>query len=476
MVDAAKKECENATTVFENFELLGFPYPEDLKFLFVFFFLLMYILSLSGNSLILLVVAQEPQLHKPMYWFLCHLSMMDMMVSSVTLPKLITWLVMDNGVISFAGCVTQLFFFHFLGCTECFLYTVMALDRFIAICKPLHYGTIMTYQVSFCLAVGSWFGGSIHGAIHSSLTSHLPYGWRNQVNYVLCDIPALLKLACADTSLNEMVTLIDIGFVAMACFLLIVTSYIYIVSAILRIPTSKGRRRAFSTCTAHITLVVIYYVPVVYNYVRPPSQDSFDGVVVMFYAAATPFLNPLIYTLRNKEMKDGVHKLCRQPSFAPPPWPDAHLAGPATGPGGGEHSRASGCRQRPAHCSLSAQRLQKQRAAAEEAHTRASLPPSGDSRRSTTRARKSPQPAGLRREGKLRGRHQTEKGSERECPAPAHPSGARPRSAANPARGPLALGSSCLGQYDSRNQRIDSECQAENPEIQLFSYKVIFHL
>ncbi|XP_077171514.1 olfactory receptor 10G6-like [Paroedura picta] len=304
------KECENATTEFENFELLGFLCPQNLKSLFVFFFLLMYILSLSGNGLILLVVALEPHLHKPMYWFLCHLSLMDMTVSSIVLPKLVSWLIGGNGDISFAGCVTQLFFFHFLGCTECFLYTVMAFDRFVAICKPLHYGTIMTHRVCFCLTVGTWFGGSVHGAIHSSLTFRLPYGWRNQVNYVLCDIPAMLKLACADTSLNETVTLIDIGFVAMACFLLILTSYVYIISAILRIPTSKGRRHAFSTCTAHITLVVIYYVPVVYNYARPPSQDAFDGVVVMFYAAVTPFLNPVIYTLRNKEMKDGVRKLC----------------------------------------------------------------------------------------------------------------------------------------------------------------------
>ncbi|XP_048372767.1 olfactory receptor 10G6-like [Sphaerodactylus townsendi] len=310
MFGAAVKGCGNASSPIENFELLGFPYPEDLKFPFLFFFLFVYTLSLSGNGLIVLVVALEPHLHKPMYWFLGHLSMMDMMVSSVVVPKLIAWLIEGNGLISYAGCVTQLFFFHFLGCTECFLYTVMAFDRFMAICKPLRYSTIMNHRVCFCLAVGTWFGGSIHGAIHASLTFCLPYGWRSQVNYILCDIPAMLKLACADTSLNETVTLVDIGFVAMACFLLILTSYVYIVSAILRIPTSKGRRHAFSTCTAHITLVVVYYVPVVYNYVRPPSQDSFDGVVVMFYAAVTPCLNPLIYTLRNKEVKEGVCKLC----------------------------------------------------------------------------------------------------------------------------------------------------------------------
>ncbi|KAL8176351.1 UNVERIFIED_CONTAM: hypothetical protein K2H54_032502, partial [Gekko kuhli] len=299
-------ECGNATSALENFELLGFMYPKDLKFLLLFFFLLMYTLSLSGNSLILLVVALESCLHKPMYWFLCHLSVMDMMVSSVVVPKLIQWLVKGNGVISYAGCVSQLFLFHFLGCTECFLYTVMALDRFVAICKPLHYGTLMNRQFCFCLAIGTWLGGSLHSVIQTSLTFRLPYGRGILVTYIFCDIPAMLKLACADTSLNEMVTLVDIGFVAMTCFLLILTSYVYIISAILRIPSSKGRHRAFSTCTAHITLVVIYYVPVVYNYLRPASQGSLDGVVAMFYTAVTPFLNPLIYTLRNKEMKVGL--------------------------------------------------------------------------------------------------------------------------------------------------------------------------
>ncbi|XP_053117282.1 olfactory receptor 10G6-like [Hemicordylus capensis] len=303
-------ECENVTSLLKNFEIMGFQYPKDLTFLLLLFFFLMYLLSLSGNVPILLVVAQDPRLHKPMYWFLCHLSIMDIMVSSVVVPKLISWLVEGNGVISFAGCVSQLFFFHFLGCTECFLYTVMALDRFLAICKPLHYSTIMNHRVCFCLSVGTWFGGSLHGVIHTSLTFHLPFGRRNLVHHILCDIPPMLKLACADTSLNEMVTLVDIGLVALTCFFLILTSYVYIISAILRIPTAKGRRRAFSTCSAHITLVVVYYAPVVYNYVRPASQDSLDGMVAMFYAAMTPFLNPLIYTLRNKEMKNGLQKLC----------------------------------------------------------------------------------------------------------------------------------------------------------------------
>ncbi|XP_061446476.1 olfactory receptor 10G6-like [Rhineura floridana] len=277
----------------------------------------MYILSLSGNSLILLVVALEPHLHKPMYWFLCHLSVIDIMVSSVVVPKLIAWLVEGNGIISFGQCATQLFFFHSLGCAECLLYTVMAFDRFLAICKPLHYSTIMNRQVCLCLSIGAWFGGCLHSVVETYLTFRLPYGRGSQVSYIFCDIPAVLKLACADTSLNQLVILVDVEFVAVTCFLLILTSYVYIISAILRIPTAKGRQKAFSTCTAHVTLVLIYYVPVVYNYLRPPSQESLDGVVAMFYTAVTPFLNPLIYTLRNNEMKVGVKKLFSRNHSAP---------------------------------------------------------------------------------------------------------------------------------------------------------------
>ncbi|KAJ6652386.1 hypothetical protein lerEdw1_011616 [Lerista edwardsae] len=275
----------------------------------MFFFSLIYLLTVVGNLLILLAVTFEPQLHKPMYWFLCHLSFLDMTVSSVIVPKVIAGFVEGGGIISFGGCVTQLFFFHFLGCTECFLYTVMAYDRFLAICKPLRYGTIMNHKACLCLSFGTWFGGSLHSMIQTSLTFHLPYGHGDRVGYIFCDIPAVLKLACADTTLNEMMTFVDIGFLAMTCFLLILTSYVYIISAILRIRGAKGRQRAFSTCAAHLTVVITYYVPLVFIYLRPGSQDPLDGVVAVFYTSVTPLLNPIIYTLRNKEMKCALMKL-----------------------------------------------------------------------------------------------------------------------------------------------------------------------
>ncbi|XP_060110694.1 olfactory receptor 10G6-like [Heteronotia binoei] len=302
-------ECPNQTQP-AVFIISGFSFPKELDVLLLLFFLLMYILTLCGNSLIVWVVASDVQLHKPMYWFLCHLSIMDMAFSSIVVPRLIAGFFPGGNIISFGECICQVFFLNFLGCTESLLYTVMAYDRFIAICKPLHYSHIMHWRVCLTLCLGTMIGGCLNSVLETTLTFQLPFGWNNKIDYVFCDIPALLKLACADTTFNEMVAVVDIGLVAMTCFILILTSYVYIVSAILRISSSEGRRRAFSTCSAHITVVIIYYVPVVFHYLRPASQDYMDGVVSMFYTTVTPFLNPVIYTFRNKEMKAALSKVC----------------------------------------------------------------------------------------------------------------------------------------------------------------------
>ncbi|XP_039353314.1 olfactory receptor 10G6-like [Mauremys reevesii] len=309
-------ECGNQSQL-THFVLMGLPYPPELRIPLFLFFLIIYLLTLCGNLLILLAVARERQLHKPMYWFLCYLSFLDMTVSSVVVPKMVSSFLPGGGAISFQGCVAQLFFFHFLGCTECFLYTVMAYDRFLAICKPLHYSVIMNHRTCLCLAAGTWLGGSLHSTLQTALTFQLPYGQENRVGYILCDIRAVLKLACGDTALNELVTFVDIGFLALTCFLLILMSYVYIVSAILRIRSAEGRRRAFSTCVAHVTVVVTYYVPGLFIYLRPGSWHPLDGVVAVFYTTVTPLLNPLIYTLRNKEMKDALMRLGGQETAGP---------------------------------------------------------------------------------------------------------------------------------------------------------------
>nr|XP_028558916.1 olfactory receptor 10G6-like [Podarcis muralis] len=301
-------ECENQTALM-YFVLLGIPYPPELHAALFCFFLSIYLLTLLSNLLVLLAVICEPQLHKPMYWFLCHLSVLDIATSTVVVPKLIAGFVEGGGTISFAGCVSQLFFYHFVGCTECFLYTVMAYDRFLAICRPLHYGTLMNRNACLWLAIGTWAGGCFHSAMETALTFRLPYGPGNEVRYIFCDIPAVLKLACADTTLNEMVTLIDVGLVAMTCVFLLLISYMYIILAVLKIRSAEGRRHAFSTCTSHIIIVMICYIPLTFTYLRPGAQDPLGGVVAVFYTTVTPFLNPVIYTLRNKEMKTAVLRL-----------------------------------------------------------------------------------------------------------------------------------------------------------------------
>nr|XP_056719758.1 olfactory receptor 10G6-like [Euleptes europaea] len=300
--------CENQSSLAE-FVLLGIPYPKELHAPVFLFFLLIYLLTISGNSLVILAVASKTQLQKPMYWFLRHLAILDISMSSVIVPKMIAGLVEGGQSISLSGCRLQLFCYHFLGCSEFFLYTVMAYDRFLAICRPLHYSTIMNPRACFCLSLGAWFGGCLHSIIETTITFRLPYGLNNEIGYIFCDIPALLKLACADTTFNEVFTLIDTGLVAVMCIFLILMTYAYILSAVLKIRSVEGRRRAFSTCAAHLVVVLICYVPLAFNYLRPGAQDLLSGVIGVFYTSVTPLLNPLIYTLRNQEMKDAIFRL-----------------------------------------------------------------------------------------------------------------------------------------------------------------------
>jgi len=185
----------------------------------------------------------------------------------------------------------------------------MAYDRYLAICQPLRYPTLMNGRLCTILVAGAWVAGSVHGSIQATLTFRLPYCGPNQVDYFICDIPAVLRLACADTTVNELVTFVDIGVVAASCFMLILLSYANIVHAILQIHTADGRRRAFSTCGSHLTVVTVYYVPCIFIYLRAGSKSPLDGAVAVFYTVVTPLLNPLIYTLRNQEVKSALKRL-----------------------------------------------------------------------------------------------------------------------------------------------------------------------
>ena len=297
-------------TVVTDFILLGLSHPPRLRILLFLVFFIIYILTQLGNLLILLTVWADPKLHtRPMYILLGVLSFLDMWLSSVIVPRLILDFTPASKRIPFGGCVAQLYFFHFLGSTQCFLYTLMAYDRYLAICQPLHYPMLMNGRLCTILVAGAWVAGSIHGSIQATLTFRLPYCGPNKVDYFICDIPAVLRLACADTTVNERVTFVDIGVVAASCFMLILLSYANIVHAILQIHTADGRRRAFSTCGSHLTVVTVYYVPCTFIYLRAGSKSPLDGAVAVFYTVVTPLLNPLIYTLRNQEVKSALKRL-----------------------------------------------------------------------------------------------------------------------------------------------------------------------
>ncbi|XP_005653771.1 olfactory receptor 149-like [Sus scrofa] len=306
----------NASVV-TMFILLGIPHTEDLETMLFVLFLSFYIFTFIGNLLILLAIVSSTRLHTPMYFFLCELSTCDIFFPSVSSPKMLFYLSGNSRAISYAGCVSQLFFYHFLGCTECFLYTVMAYDRFVAICYPLRYTIIMSHRACALLAIGTSFFGCIQAIFLTALTFQLPYCGPNEVDYYFCDIPVMLKLACAETSTLEMVGFVSVGLMPLSCFLLIITSYSRIVSSILQIRSTEGRHRAFSTCSAHLTAILLSFMPVVLIYLQPTPNPWLNATVQVLNNLVTPMLKPLIYSLRNKEVKNYLKKVLQQVAFLP---------------------------------------------------------------------------------------------------------------------------------------------------------------
>lgn len=301
----------NSSRLLNDFILSGIPHNEDLDFLFILLFFLIYIFTIVGNAMIITAVIETPVLHRPMYFFLTNLSLLDICLSSVTLPKLLcnflSW-----KTISFNECICQLYFFHFLASCECFLYTIMAYDRYVAICQPLHYSSLMSWKVCISLALGCWVTGSLHSMTHTLLTFSLPYCGPNTIYYFFCDIIPILKLACTDTTINKTITLANIGAVALLCFILILTSYIHILAAVKKIKTMDARKKTFSTCVSHAIVVLCFYVPCVFIYMRPHSGSSMDSFIAIFYTLLTPLLNPIIYSLRNKEVQVSLKEILRR--------------------------------------------------------------------------------------------------------------------------------------------------------------------
>ncbi|XP_032766583.1 putative olfactory receptor 10D4 [Rattus rattus] len=293
-------------TMVTEFTLLGIPETEGLESVLLFLFSTLYACALLGNLPLLTAVTSSPRLHTPMYFFLSNLSIYDMGFCSTTSPKMLSYLSGWGGGISFKGCVVQHFFYHCIGCILCFLYTVMAYDRFVAICFPLRYTIIMNHRVCCVLATGTWMSGCVHSIILTSLTFQLPYCGPSKVGYYFCDMPAVLLLACEDSSLAQRVGFTNVGLLSLICFFLIVVSYTRIGISISKIRSTEGRQRAFSTCSAHLTAIMCVYGPVIVIYLQPNPSPQLSAIIQIFNNLVTPTINPLIYSLRNKDVKSAL--------------------------------------------------------------------------------------------------------------------------------------------------------------------------
>ncbi|XP_038598595.1 olfactory receptor 5V1-like [Tachyglossus aculeatus] len=301
---------ENQTALME-FILLGFSNLLGLQVLFFVIFLTIYFCTLVWNVFILWVTLLDTRLHSPMYFFLRNLALLDLCYTTTIVPQMLAHLLAERKNISFARCTTQLFAFIFFVGVECLLLAGMAFDRYLAICQPLRYSVVMERGLSIQLAAASWAGGLVNSMAHTALTFRLPFCGNDLIDYFFCDILPLLHLSCGDTSVNELV-LLSVGvLIGWIPFMGIIFSYLYILVTILTIRSSEGRRKAFSTCASHLTIVLLYCGSAIFTYVRPISADSLDHarLISVVYSMVTPMLNPIIYTLRNKDIKMALRAL-----------------------------------------------------------------------------------------------------------------------------------------------------------------------
>ena len=299
---------ENDSSVSE-FVFLGLSTSRQ-NFLFAFS-IVFYIIIVLGNLLVVITVTFDPHLHSPMYFLLANLSFIDLCFSTLTVPKMISDLYSGHKTISFQGCVTQIFVLHILGGSEMVLLTAMALDRYVAICKPLHYLTIMSPRVCLFLLCGAWVIGLIHSVVQLAFVIHLPFCGPNEIDSFYCDLPWFIKLACIDSYRMEFMVTANSGFISVGTFFLLIMSYIFILVTVWK-RSSGGLCKALSTLSAHISVVVLFFGPCIFVYMWPFPTVPVDKFLAILDFLVTPILNPAIYTLRNKDMKTAMRRLSSQ--------------------------------------------------------------------------------------------------------------------------------------------------------------------
>nr|XP_034962797.1 olfactory receptor 5F1-like [Zootoca vivipara] len=298
------------TSVVSEFIFVGFADEPELKIPIFTLLLLIYGITVVGNLGMILLIRMDSRLHTPMYFFLSNLAFLDFCYSSNITPKALRTLLSERRTISFLGCLIQLYFFVALVSTECILFGLMAYDRYVAICNPLLYTSIMSHTRCIKMAGGAFTAGFLNSIIHTTLVVRLSFCGSNVINHFFCDIPPLLALSCSNTHFNEILLFALCGSIQMSTFVLIIISYASILCTILRIPSTDSRHKAFSTCTSHLTAVALFYGTLLFMYLRPSSSYAMDTdkIISVFYTVVFPMVNPLIYCLRNKEVKDALKR------------------------------------------------------------------------------------------------------------------------------------------------------------------------
>ncbi|XP_053120426.1 olfactory receptor 14I1-like [Hemicordylus capensis] len=311
-----KDRMANVTST-SDFVLLTFSEVRELQILHFFVFLALYLANVTGNLLIITVVALDHHLHTPMYFFLMNLALLDLGSISVTIPKSITNSLRNTRLISYSGCVIQVFFFFFFEASDFALLTIMAHDRYIAICNPLQYERIMNKGACIQMAISAWICGVLYAVLHTGSTFAMTF-CSNMVDQFFCEIPKLLKLSCSDLYLVELGLLLFSSVTVFGCFISIISTYVLIFATVLRIPSEQGQKKALSTCLPHLAVIFLLLCTGFFAYARPPSNDSsdLDLVFAVIYTVLPPMLNPLIYRMRNKEIKTALWKLLHVRCFS----------------------------------------------------------------------------------------------------------------------------------------------------------------